>query len=90
MTDYAQISLNSSTAEELRRLPGLDEANAQAIVETRPFADWSALSRADLDQATINGLKSSGAKLGPTGEGPIGEPGSGGSAGDPAGNLGRA
>ncbi|MBU1385400.1 MAG: helix-hairpin-helix domain-containing protein [Alphaproteobacteria bacterium] len=85
------VYLNLADGDALRRLEGIDEGTARALIEARPFHDWSDLKRVEgVDQDRINALKSAGAELGEPKSGPIGEPGSGGSGGSPGGNLGQA
>lgn len=88
--DRPAVFLNTAGPEDLTRL-GLGEAQARALVEARPFHEWGDLKRVEgLDQDRINALKSAGAELGEPTEGPIVEPGGGGSADSGAGNIGRA
>lgn len=89
MPQAQSIHLNHADVADMRSLSPIG-GKAEAVAENRPYADWSDLKRAGLDQDAINALKSEGVQLGDAGEGPIGEPGSGGSAASPAGNLGRA
>ncbi|GAA0869966.1 hypothetical protein GCM10009116_18020 [Brevundimonas basaltis] len=89
MTQQQTVYLNLASAGDLASIDQIGE-QAATIVEHRPFQDWSDLRRAGLNQDEINGLKSAGIQLGAPGEGPIGEPGSGGSGGSPRGNLGQA
>lgn len=85
------IYLNQASAEDLARLPELDDGKAQALVAARPFRSWQDVSLAEgVDQDLVNALKSAGAELGEPSAGPIGEPGSGGHGGSAAGNMGRA
>jgi DNA uptake protein ComE-like DNA-binding protein len=85
------IDLNTATLEELVTGAGLTEEDAEALLRGRPYGSWSDVGRlTKLDADLVNGLKSRGVKLGVPTEGPIGEPGSGGSASSAAGNLGRA
>lgn len=85
------VYLNLADRDALCRLEGIDESKAQALIEARPFHDWSDLKRVEgIDQDRINALKSAGADLGAPKSGPIGEPGSGGSGASPGGNIGRA
>lgn len=87
---HAAVYLNTADPEALSRL-GLGEAQRQALMDARPIREWGDLKRIEgIDQDRINALKSAGAELGEASSGPIGEPGSGGSADSPAGNLGRA
>lgn len=87
---YTAVYLNTADPEALLRL-GLSEAQTQALMDARPIREWGDLKRIEgIDQDRINALKSAGAELGEASSGPIGEPGSGGSAESPAGNLGRA
>lgn len=89
-TKRPAVQLNTADLEALSRL-GLDEDQAQAVIEARPIREWGDLKRVEgIDQERINALKSAGAALGEPSSGPIREPGSGGSADSPAGNLGRA
>lgn len=81
--------LNLSSREELDAVESL-AGRAEAIIAQRPYHDWSDLRRAGLSGDEIDKLKSAGVALGAPGEGPIAEPGSGGSADSPSGNLGRA
>jgi hypothetical protein len=81
--------LNLASQSDLAKVEAIGD-RAEAIVENRPFQDWSDLRRAGMDMNEINALKSAGVELGAPKEGPIGEPGSGGSGGSPGGNLGRA
>ncbi|MCS6627842.1 helix-hairpin-helix domain-containing protein [Roseibacterium beibuensis] len=84
------VYLNTADLEALARL-GLDEDEARAVIAARPLREWGDLKRVEgIDQDRINALKSAGADLGGPSSGPIREPGSGGSADSPAGNLGRA
>lgn len=84
------VYLNTADLEALSRL-GLDEGQARAVIEARPLREWGDLKRVEgIDQDRINALKSAGADLGEPASGPIREPGSGGSADSPAGNIGRA
>lgn len=93
MTDAAPDTptyLNLADAEELSAGDGLRPEEARAIVEARPLHDWSDLRLAGLDQNRINDLKSQGYRLGEPADDVLGEPGSGGHGGGPAGNMGRA
>ncbi len=84
------VYLNTADLEALSRL-GLDEDQARAVIEARPLREWGDLKRVEgIDQDRINALKSAGADLGEPSNGPIREPGSGGSADSAAGNIGRA
>ena len=85
MSEDQTLYLNLATAADLEKVDPIGD-RAAAIVEKRPFHDWSDLRRAGMDQDAITAVKSAGAP----GEGPIGEPGSGGSGGSPRGNLGQA
>ncbi|GEM_PF-1235837 len=88
--DRTAVYLNTADLEALARL-GLDEDQARGVIEARPLREWGDLKRVEgIDQDRINALKSAGADLGEPSSGPIREPGSGGSADSPAGNLGRA
>lgn len=89
MSEDQTLYLNLATAADLEKVDPIGD-RAAAIVEKRPFRDWSDLRRAGMDQDAINAVKSAGIELGAPGEGPIGEPGSGGSGGSPRGNLGQA
>ena len=89
MAQGQTVYLNTSTEEELRTVAGDDQA--RALVEARPFLSWDDVARTDgLDAEAVDRMKSAGAQLGDAPKGPIGEPGSGGSADSPAGNMGRA
>ena len=84
-----KVNLNLADEEALSRL-GLDQRQAGALIEQRPLRAWGDLKRIEgVDQALINALKSAGADLGIAAEGPLDEPGSGGSE-LPAGEIGRA
>ena len=85
----ATTYLNLAYKSDLEKVPAIGD-HAQKILDNRPYHDWSDLRRAGLEQDQINQLKSAGVELGAPSEGPIVEPGSGGSGGSPAGNLGRA
>ncbi len=87
--DRNAVHLNLAPQEDLEALDGV-EGHATAIVDHRPYKDWSDLRRAGLSPEAIDRIKASGAELGAPSEGPIGEPGSGGSADSASGNLGRA
>ncbi|MFN3524050.1 MAG: hypothetical protein ACK4YQ_17520 [Phenylobacterium sp.] len=89
MAQSPSVYLNHADVADLQSLAAIG-AKARAVAENRPYSDWSELKRAGLDQDAINALKSQGVELGEPAEGPVGEPGSGGSAASPAGNLGRA
>ncbi len=89
MSEPQTIYLNLSSASDLGTVDPIGD-RAATIVEKRPFHDWSDLRRVGMDQDEINAVKSAGVELGAPGEGPIGEPGSGGSGGSPRGNLGQA
>ena len=89
MPETRTVYLNLASASDLAKVPNIGE-RAAAIIEKRPFRDWSDLRRAGMDSDEINAVKSAGVELGMPGEGPIGEPGSGGSGGSPGGNLGKA
>jgi len=89
MTTTETVYLNLASANDLKKVQAIGD-RAGKIVENRPFHDWSDLRRAGMDQDEINAVKSDGVKLGMPSEGPIREPGSGGSGGSPGGNLGRA
>lgn len=85
------VYLNTADLDALCRLDGVEPQIAEALIEARPFHEWGDLKRVGgVDQERINALKSAGAELGEPTSGPIGEPGSGGSADSPAGNMGRA
>jgi hypothetical protein len=82
------IYLNNASANDIAKLDGMTANKASAIVEARPFTDWSDLNRVKgLESSEIDTIRSQGAELGDTGSGPIGEPGSGG---PPRANQGRA
>jgi hypothetical protein len=84
-----KVNLNLADEDELAGL-GLEKAEARALIEKRPFGAWGDLKRIEgFDQARINAIKSAGADLGVAAEGPLNEPGSGGSE-LPAGEIGRA
>ena len=81
------VYLNTADPQELSQL-GISSEQAQALIDARPLRQWGDLKRIDgIDQDQINAMKSAGAVLGEPAEGPIGEPGSGGS---PADDYGRA
>jgi hypothetical protein len=87
--DRNSVHLNLASQEDLEALASVG-GHAAAIVDHRPFRDWSDLRRAGLFPEEIDRIKASGVGLGAPSEGPIGEPGSGGSADSASGNLGRA
>lgn len=51
-TKARPLDLNTASARELETLPGVGPAEARRIVDARPFASASELSRADLPNAT--------------------------------------
>ncbi|MEH6663942.1 MAG: helix-hairpin-helix domain-containing protein [Brevundimonas sp.] len=84
------LYLNSADEEALSAMDGIGPDRARKIIEARPFTRWSEVERlTGLDPDKVTALRGEGVELSPHGEGPIGEPGSGGSADSPAGNLGR-
>jgi hypothetical protein len=84
------LYLNLADADALAGT-GLDPAAAQGLVKGRPYASWTDVERlSGLDREVLNQLRSQGAQLGVPSEGPINEPGSGGSGGSPQGNPGHA
>ncbi|MBO9501157.1 hypothetical protein [Brevundimonas sp. A19_0] len=83
------LYLNLAPAGDLAGEEAIGD-KADAIIQHRPYHDWSDLKRAGLDQDAINRIKSAGAELGEPASGPIVEPGSGGSGATPGGNLGKA
>jgi DNA uptake protein ComE-like DNA-binding protein len=85
------IHLNLADADALVSGAGLDPAAARALIAGRPYASWTEVERlSGLGSEAVNALRSRGVELGAASEGPINEPGSGGSVDDPAGNLGHA
>ena len=85
------LYLNTATMEDLVSGAGLNQDAAKALLEARPYSSWSDVERlSHLDAEQVNSLRSRGVELGGSSEGPIGEPGSGGSADSASGNLGRA
>ena len=89
MSRHTTLYLNLAPAGELASEAAIGD-KAEAIIQNRPYHDWSDLKRAGLDQDAVNRLKSAGVELGEAATGPIGEPGSGGSGATPGGNLGKA
>jgi hypothetical protein len=72
----SRINLNQSQRADLAGHPAIGEARARAIVEARPFTQWSELSRAiGVDEALIRRLKEEGAELGAPVPGPTLNPG---------------
>ncbi len=55
-TQHGKIDINSATDKELERLPGIDAAAAQKIIEGRPYASVSDLSHAGFTPAQIRKL----------------------------------
>jgi len=52
------VDLNSATAEQLKALPGVSEADSTKIIRGRPYADKSQLvSRHVLSEATYDKIK---------------------------------
>jgi hypothetical protein len=91
MDSATTVYLNTADLETLSGVRSIGRARAEALIEARPFQDWSDLKRVgSFDQDAINALKSEGVQLGEAASGPINEPGSGGSAKSPSGNMGRA
>lgn len=89
MSRDTPLYLNLASASDLANEAAIGD-KAEAIIQHRPYLDWSDLKRARLDQGGIDRIKSAGVQLGEPSSGPIGEPGSGGSGGTPGGNLGKA
>ncbi|MBA4806677.1 hypothetical protein [Brevundimonas sp.] len=87
--DRTSIHLNLSPREDLEGVKAIS-GRASAVIANRPYQNWSDLRRAGLSSDDIDRIKASGVGLGEAAEGPIGEPGSGGSAEKASGNLGRA
>jgi predicted DNA-binding helix-hairpin-helix protein len=53
-----ELDINSASLEELRQLPGINEASAKKIVENRPYARADELiTKKVLPRATFDGLK---------------------------------
>jgi competence protein ComEA len=48
-----EVDLNTASAEELQRLPGIGDAYSKKIIAARPYASVSDLSRAGLPAATV-------------------------------------
>ncbi len=55
-TQHGKVDINSATDKELERLPGVDAATAEKIIEGRPYASVSDLSHAGLTRAQIRKL----------------------------------
>ena len=90
-TGSGVVYLNLADVDELVSNAGVDEAAARKLVAGRPYDSWTEVGRlSGLDADAVNGLRSRGIELGVPSEGPINEPGSGGSVDSPAGNLGHA
>jgi competence protein ComEA len=53
----AKVDLNTATAAELQKLPGVNEATAKKIVAGRPYKSVDELSQAGLAKATIDQLR---------------------------------
>jgi DNA uptake protein ComE-like DNA-binding protein len=52
------VDINSATAEQLKALPGVSEADSTKIIHARPFTDKSQLvSRHVLSEATYDKIK---------------------------------
>jgi competence protein ComEA len=49
----AEVDLNTATAEELEKLPGIGEAYSKKIIAARPYQSVGELSRANIPAATI-------------------------------------
>lgn len=58
------LNLNQSDRDVLAADPAIGKARAQAIIHARPFANWSDLERAGVDDALVQRLKDGGAELG--------------------------
>jgi hypothetical protein len=84
------IFLNHATAELLRSVDGLSQKDVDSLIAGRPYRSWQDVQRVGLGEDSFKGLRSQGVELGEPSSGPIGEPGSGGSAGSGERNLGQA
>ena len=80
--------INQAPLEDLAALPGVDRSTAETIVRERPFQSWAEVHHSGVDMDQVSALKRNGVDFPDTG--PINEPGSGGSAGAPEGNIGKA
>lgn len=90
-TEGARLRLNNALEEDLARLEPLGAEGARALVEARPFDSWSDVARlSGLPMEVVSDLQRAGVELGEPSSGPVGEAGSGGGGGTPAGNIGRA
>lgn len=56
--DKALVDLNSATAEELQKLPGVSAATAKKIIAGRPYASVDDLAKAGVSKTTLNKIKS--------------------------------
>jgi hypothetical protein len=82
--------INHASVEDLARLPGVSRDTAETIARERPFQSWAEVHHSGIDMDQVKVLKEQGVEFGPAFAGPIIEPGSGGSAGSPEGNIGKA
>ena len=51
------VDLNSATAEELQKLPGIGEAYSKKIIDGRPYKSLDDLAKAGIPAATIEKIK---------------------------------
>ena len=58
------VDINTATAAELQKLPGVNKLQAQRIFAMRPFLSIQDLIRTGLPQKTINNLKPAAAPAG--------------------------
>ncbi len=58
------VDLNSASQQQLAELPMVRPEKAQAIINSRPFDDWSDLEKIPgFSNGTIDDLKSGGARI---------------------------